>query len=52
MIDQPSAKELDQLMQIFLLVVIQFLAGWLINHILGSDKKIGEYMREHGIKEE
>ena len=51
-IDLSELDDMDDNQQEYLIDLIQFLAGWLINHILGSDKKIGEYMREHGIKEE
>ena len=51
-IDLTELDDMDDNQQEYLIDLIQFLAGWLINHILGSDKKIGEYMREHGIKEE
>ena len=48
-IDLTELDDMDDNQQEYLIDLIQFLAGWLI---LGSDKKIGEYMREHGIKEE
>lgn len=51
-IDLTELDDMDDNQQEYLIDLIQFLAGWLINHILGSDKKIGEYMRGHGIKEE
>lgn len=51
-IDLTELDDMDDNQQEYLIDLIQFLAGWLINHILGSDKKIGEYMREHSIKEE
>lgn len=51
-IDLSELDEMDDNQQEYLIDLINFLSGWLINHILGSDKKIGEYMREHGIKEE
>lgn len=51
-VDLTELDDMDDNQQEYLIDLIQFLAGWLINHILGSDKKIGEYMREHGIKEE
>lgn len=51
-IDLTELDDMDDNQQEYLIDLIQFLAGWLITHILGSDKKIGEYMREHGIKEE
>ena len=51
-VDLTDLDEMDDNQQEYLIDLINFLSGWLINHILGSDKKIGEYMREHGIKEE
>ena len=51
-VDLTDLDEMDDNQQEYLIELINFLSGWLINHILGSDKKIGEYMREHGIKEE
>lgn len=30
--------------------VMEFLKGWLVNHIMGSDKKFGPYFVERGIK--
>lgn len=43
---------MDDNQQEYLLDLIQFLLSWLSNHILGSDKKIGEYMRDNHITEE
>lgn len=51
-IDLSELDDMDDNQQEYLIDLIQFLAGWLINHILGSDKKIGDYMREHDLKEE
>lgn len=51
-IDLSELDDMDDNQQEYLIDLIQFLAGWLINHILGSDKKIGDYMREHELKEE
>ena len=50
-IDLEELDNLDDNQQEYLLDLIQFLLGWLSNHILGSDKKIGEYMRENHISE-
>ena len=43
--------DMDDNQQEYLINLINFLSGWLINHILGSDKKIGEYMRQNNISE-
>ena len=51
-IDLTELDDMDDNQQEYLIDLIQFLAGWLINHILGSDKTIGEYMRDQGIKED
>lgn len=51
-IDLSELDDMDDNQQEYLIDLIQFLAGWLINHILGSDKKIGDYIREHELKEE
>mgnify|MGYP002708053185 FL=1 len=51
-IDLSELDDMDDNQQEYLIDLIQFLAGWLINHILGSDKKIGAYMRKHELKEE
>ena len=51
-IDLSELDDMDDNQQEYLIDLIQFLAGWLINHILGSDKKIGDYMRKHELKEE
>lgn len=50
-IDLEELDNLDDNQQEYLLDLIQFLLGWLSNHILGSDKKIGEYMRANHISE-
>ena len=43
-VDLTDLDEMDDNQQEYLIDLINFLSGWLINHILGSDKKIGEYM--------
>lgn len=30
--------------------VMQFLKGWLVNHIMGSDKKYSAHLRAHGVR--
>ena len=37
---------MDNNQQTYLLELIQFLLGWLSNHIIGMDKKIAVYMDE------
>lgn len=49
-IDLLELTDIDDHQQAYLLELIQFLLGWLSNHILGSDKKIGEYVREKQIQ--
>lgn len=44
MIDLEELDEIDDNQQEYLLNLIDFLLGWLSNHILASDKKIGDYM--------
>lgn len=46
-IDLSELCDIDDHQQAYLLELIRFLLGWLSNHILGSDKKIGEYLREN-----
>lgn len=36
---------MDDNQQEYLINLIDFLLAWLSNHILGSDKKIGDYIR-------
>ncbi len=48
-IDLDTLDSIDNDQQAYLLDLINFLIGWLSNHILGSDKKIGEYVRSNGI---
>ena len=40
-IDLNQLDEIDDHQQEYLNELIQFLAGWLVNHILGMDKQIG-----------
>lgn len=42
-----TMDEIDDHQQEYLLELIQFLAGWLVNHILKMDTKIGVYEREN-----
>ena len=46
-IDLSELDDMDNNQQEYLLDLIQFLLGWLSNHILGADKKIGQFMQEH-----
>lgn len=48
-IDLSELDDMDDNQQEYLVNLIDYLLGWLSNHILGSDKKIGEYMRENNI---
>ena len=50
-IDLSDLDEMDNNQQTYLNDLVQFLLTWLSNHILGSDKKIGAYMRENHIEE-
>lgn len=50
-IDISDLDDIDDNQTGYLLDLIQFLLGWLSNHILVLDKKIGEYMRENNILE-
>lgn len=50
-INLSELDDMDDNQQEYLLDLIQFLLSWLSNHILGADKKIGEFMREHNISE-
>ena len=50
-IDFKDLDNMDDNQQEYLLDLIQFLLSWLSNHILGTDMKIGEFMREHNIRE-
>lgn len=44
-IDLEELDEIDDNQQEYLINLIDFLLGWLSNHILGADKKIGEYAK-------
>ena len=46
-IDLDTLDEIDDHQQEYLLELIDFLAGWLVNHILKMDVAIGVYKREH-----
>lgn len=48
-IDLNTLDEIDNDQQAYLLDLINFLIGWLSNHILASDKKLGEYVRNNNI---
>ncbi len=48
-IDLNTLDEIDNDQQSYLLDLINFLISWLTNHILVSDKKIGEYVRQNNI---
>ena len=48
-IDLSDLDDMDNNQQDYLNELIQFLLGWLSNHILVSDKKIGEYIRQNHI---
>ena len=43
-IDLEELDEIDDNQQEYLLHLIDFLLGWLVNHIIGMDKKIADYM--------
>lgn len=46
-----NLEEVDDNQQQYLEELMDFLLGWLINHILGSDKLIGEEAREKNFQE-
>ncbi|MBU5478427.1 bacteriohemerythrin [Eubacterium sp. MSJ-13] len=48
-IDINELDEIDEHQQAYLFELINYLLSWLSNHILGSDLKIGEYIRENNI---
>lgn len=48
-IDLSELDDMDDNQQEYLLDLIDYLLSWLSNHILGTDKKIGEFMRENNI---
>lgn len=50
-IDLSELDAMDDNQEEYLQDLIQFLLSWLSNHILGMDKQIGVYMKEHGIEE-
>ena len=49
-IDFRELEAMDDNQEEYLMDLIGFLLGWLSNHILASDKKIGEYVKEHPIE--
>ena len=48
-VDLTDLDNMDDNQQEYLTDLIQFLLSWLSNHILGSDKKIGDFIRENNI---
>lgn len=48
-IDIDELDEIDSHQQTYLFELINYLLNWLSNHILASDMKIGEYIRENNI---
>ncbi len=48
-IDEDDIAKLEDSQQEYLDDLIAFLVGWLSNHIIGMDKKIGEYIRDNNI---
>ena len=51
-IDFKDLDNMDDNQQEYLLELIQFLVSWLSNHILGEDKKIGDFIVKQGISVE
>lgn len=49
-IDFKDLDNMDDNQQEYLLELIQFLVSWLSNHILGEDKKIGDFVVKQGIR--
>ena len=49
-IDFRELEAMDDNQEEYLMDLIGFLLGWLSNHILASDMKIGEYIKEHKIE--
>ena len=49
-IDFRELEAMDDNQEEYLMDLIGFLLGWLSNHILASDKKIGKYVKEHSIE--
>lgn len=50
-IDLSQLDEMDDNQEEYLNELIQFLLGWLANHILGADKQIGAFMREKNLSD-
>ncbi len=48
-VDLGTLDDIDNDQQAYLLDLINYLIGWLSNHILVSDKKIAEYVRSNNI---
>lgn len=48
-VDLTDLDNMDDNQQEYLMDLIQFLLSWLSNHILGSDKKIGDFVRENNL---
>lgn len=48
-IDIDELDEIDSHQQTYLFELINYLLNWLSNHILGSDMKISEYIKENNI---
>ena len=48
-LDLGTLDDIDNDQQAYLLDLINYLIGWLSNHILVSDKKIAEYVRSNNI---
>lgn len=48
-IDLSDLDNMDDNQQDYLIELVDFLLSWLSNHILGSDKKIGEYMQKNNL---
>ena len=50
-IDLSDLDDIDNNQQTYLNDLVQFLLTWLVNHIMGMDKKIAVYMKENHIEE-
>lgn len=48
-IDINELDEIDEHQQTYLFELINYLLNWLSNHILASDLKLGEYIKENNI---
>ena len=48
-IDINDLDEIDEHQQTYLFELINYLLNWLSNHILASDMKLGEYIKENNI---